>query len=208
MLIGAVRRTRKEMQAETRARLIAVAREHFLRYGLGGAVVEKIAEEAGFTRGALYANFDGREELFLAVIQSSVDAEVENFRAILASDAEPRERLTRMREAFGDVVTNGEWVLLEAEFQANALRSSAIRRAFVLHLNERVSQGAKLLRQFGEQVGLVLRSSPEEIALVLGSLAEGLGVRQTISDENDREAARALAMRWFDRIVLAEELRD
>ena len=49
---------------QTRATLIAVGREHFLRYGLGGAVAEKIAEDAGYSRGALYSNFDGKEDLF------------------------------------------------------------------------------------------------------------------------------------------------
>jgi AcrR family transcriptional regulator len=63
------RLTREESRAQTRATLIAVGRTHFLGYGLGGAVSEKIAEAAGYSRGALYANFDGKEELFLAVIR-------------------------------------------------------------------------------------------------------------------------------------------
>jgi AcrR family transcriptional regulator len=48
---------------------MAVGREHFLRYGLGGVVAEKIAEDAGYSRGALYSNF-GKEDLFLAVIRA------------------------------------------------------------------------------------------------------------------------------------------
>jgi TetR/AcrR family transcriptional regulator, transcriptional repressor of aconitase len=43
------RLTREESRAQTRATLIAVGREHFLRYGLGGAVAEKIAEDAGYS---------------------------------------------------------------------------------------------------------------------------------------------------------------
>jgi AcrR family transcriptional regulator len=58
------RLTREESRAQTRAALIAVGRRHFLRYGLGGAVAEKIAEDAGYSRGALYSNFTGKEELF------------------------------------------------------------------------------------------------------------------------------------------------
>ena len=44
------RLTREESRAQTRAALIAVGRRHFLRYGLGGAVTEKIAEDAGYSR--------------------------------------------------------------------------------------------------------------------------------------------------------------
>ena len=64
------RLTRQASQAQTRATLLAVGREHFLRYGLGGAVAEKIAEDAGYSRGALYSNFNGKEDLFLAVIRA------------------------------------------------------------------------------------------------------------------------------------------
>ena len=49
------RLTRQESQAQTRATLLTVGREHFLRYGLGGAVAEKIAEDAGSPRGAALA---------------------------------------------------------------------------------------------------------------------------------------------------------
>jgi TetR/AcrR family transcriptional regulator, transcriptional repressor of aconitase len=59
------RLTQEERRAQTRATLMAVGRQHFLRCGLGGAVAEKIAEDAGYSRGALYSNFDVKEELSL-----------------------------------------------------------------------------------------------------------------------------------------------
>jgi AcrR family transcriptional regulator len=52
---------------------MSVGREHFIRHGLGGAVAEKIADDAGYSRGALYSNFNGTEELFLAVIREEQD---------------------------------------------------------------------------------------------------------------------------------------
>ena len=200
-----LRLTRKERQARTRERLIAVAREHFLRDGLGGAVAEKIAEEAGFTRGALYANFSGKEQLFLAVIDSSADAVLETFQSILESPATPAERLTRMQEAFGDLVTRPDWVLLQSEFQANGLRSERIRGAYAEHLERRNLNGARVLRGLAEQLGLRLSASPEEIALVLGGLAEAMAVRQALTGQRSPEQIRSLAMLCFDRLVMAGE---
>jgi TetR/AcrR family transcriptional regulator, transcriptional repressor of aconitase len=75
------RLTREESRAETRATLIAVGRRHFLRYGLGSAVAEKIAEDAGYSRGALYSNFDGKEELFLAVMREEQALRLNFFRS-------------------------------------------------------------------------------------------------------------------------------
>jgi TetR/AcrR family transcriptional regulator, transcriptional repressor of aconitase len=193
--------SRKESQAQTRARLIAVGREHFLRYGLGGSVAEKIAAEAGFTRGALYANFRNKDELFLAVMQSSVETEMLNFRSILASKGTAQDRFRMMREAVGNLVTNPAWVLLQAEFQAKALRDDAVRVAFLKQQERRRADGASLLREFANQLGLALSASPEEIAEVLSSLTEGLAVRQAISDKRDPQKAKQLAMLCFDRLV-------
>jgi AcrR family transcriptional regulator len=86
------RLTREESRAQTRATLIAVGRAHFLRYGLGGAVAEKIAEDAGYSRGALYSNFDGKEELFLAVIREEQKHRVNVFSSILEQEPSAKRR--------------------------------------------------------------------------------------------------------------------
>ena len=91
------RLTREESRAQTRATLMAVGREHFLRHGLGGAVAEKIAEDAGYSRGALYSNFDGKEDLFLAVIREEQDRRKEAFYSIFKEEPSAKQRLRRMR---------------------------------------------------------------------------------------------------------------
>lgn len=194
-------RNRKESQAETRARLIEVGREHFVRFGLGGAVAEKIAAEAGYTRGALYANFENLEALFVAVVQSTKDVERLKFQAILENGGTVEDRFRMMREAVGDLVTNPAWVVLEAEFQANALRNEKIRTAFLAQQELRRANGAILMGQFASQLGLTLSSSPEEVVAVLMSLVEGLAVRQAISGQLNPERAKRMAMLCFDRLV-------
>jgi AcrR family transcriptional regulator len=197
--------SRKDSQAQTRARLIEVGREHFLRYGLGGSVAEKIAAEAGYTRGALYANFRNKDELFLAVMQSSVEAEMLNFRSILESDRNVHDRFQMMRESVGNLVTNPAWVLLQAEFQAKALRDDTIRVAFLEQQERRRIDGAILLREFASQLGLILSSSPEDVVAVLSSLTEGLALRQAISGQRNPAEAKQLAMLCFDRMVSTGE---
>ena len=117
------RLTREESRAQTRATLVAVGRRHFLRYGLGGAVAEKIAEDAGYSRGALYSNFDGKEELFLAVFREEQDRRAEAFQSMFKEEPSAKERLRKMRDAIADVVTDPNWIVLRAEFQAGALRN-------------------------------------------------------------------------------------
>src|SRR6202041_3901612 len=97
------RLTREESRAQTRATLMAVGRKHFIRYGLGGAVAEKIAEDAGYSRGALYSNFDGKEELFLAVIREEQDRRTEALHSMFKEEPSAKGRLRRMRETIADL---------------------------------------------------------------------------------------------------------
>ena len=66
-------RTQAERRARTRAALLEAAARGFSRYGYGNLVLEKVASEAGYTRGALYHLFAGKEELALAVVDWVAD---------------------------------------------------------------------------------------------------------------------------------------
>jgi AcrR family transcriptional regulator len=59
--------TQIERSTATRSKILGVARAAFVRDGYDGASLEKIAAEAGVTKGALYHHYDGKEALFAAV---------------------------------------------------------------------------------------------------------------------------------------------
>ncbi len=89
-----MRLTREQSKALTRERLLAAARTVFARRGFHGASVEEIAAEAGYSTGALYSNFDGKEDLFLALMEREID---EHAREI--AEAVRRARLGRRARA-------------------------------------------------------------------------------------------------------------
>ncbi|MGO4842105.1 TetR/AcrR family transcriptional regulator, partial [Rhizobiaceae sp. 2RAB30] len=64
------RLTRVESMALTRQKLLDTALDTFLRVGFGAATIDGISEAAGFSRGAFYANFQSKEEIFLEAISS------------------------------------------------------------------------------------------------------------------------------------------
>jgi AcrR family transcriptional regulator len=66
-------RTQAERRARTRAALLEAAARGFSRYGYGNLVLERVAGEAGYTRGALYHLFAGKEEFALAVVDWAAD---------------------------------------------------------------------------------------------------------------------------------------
>ena len=66
---GRRRVTQAERSARTRSALLESAARGLSRYGYGNLVLEQVAREAGYTRGALYHQFKDKEDLALAVLE-------------------------------------------------------------------------------------------------------------------------------------------
>jgi len=196
------RLTREQSRAVTRATLIAIGRTHFLRYGLGGAVAEKIAEDAGYSRGALYSNFDGKEELFLAVIQEEQARHLNVFRSILTEESSARGRLKKMRDTIADLLTDPDWIVLRAEFEAEALRNERIRQSFVDALRQQVRDGGELFRSLLRSSEITSSLKPEDFSMVMLNLAHGLAVTQKIlGPELPQKNTRMLIQSLFDLLI-------
>jgi TetR/AcrR family transcriptional regulator, transcriptional repressor of aconitase len=199
------RLTREESRAQTRATLISVGRKHFLRYGLGGAVAEKIAEDAGYSRGALYANFDGKEDLFLSVIREEQACRSNLFRSILRDEPSSRKRLRKMRDTIADMLTNRDWIVLRAEFEAGALRSERIRQSFIEMHRQQIHDGGELVRDLLKSSEVTSRLRPDDFIMVMNNLAHGLAVTQKIlGAELSPKSTRSLIQSLFDHLMSSE----
>lgn len=69
---------------DTRDKLFEAAARVFEQDGIGGASIEAIAAEAGFTRGAFYSNFKSKDELIIAMLEDHVDQSIRRNMEILA----------------------------------------------------------------------------------------------------------------------------
>ncbi|MEQ4720505.1 helix-turn-helix domain-containing protein [Nonomuraea sp. B19D2] len=67
------RLTRAQQQERTRAAVLAAARAEFAERGYADAKVDRIAERAELTRGAVYSNFPSKRALYLAVLIDSIE---------------------------------------------------------------------------------------------------------------------------------------
>jgi TetR/AcrR family transcriptional regulator, transcriptional repressor of aconitase len=196
------RLTREESQAQTRATLIAVGRQHFLRFGLGGAVAEKIAEDAGYSRGALYSNFDGMEELFVAVIREEQTRHVNFFRSLLKDEPSGKKQSKKLRDAIADLMTDHDWIVLRAEFEVGALRSERIRQSFVQMHRQQLRDGSELVRELLRSPEVTSRFKPDDFITVIINLAYGLAVTQRIlGAELSQKSTRSLIQSLFDHML-------
>ena len=126
------RRTRKEQQAHTRSCLMKSAARVFARRGLQQASIDEVAEDAGFTKGAFYANFKSKEELFLAMLDERFAGRIEEIDRATGDDSEPEEQARRAGIDFSHyLAADPEWQRLFFEFAAHAARNDDFREELV-----------------------------------------------------------------------------
>src|SRR5271165_2483254 len=122
------RLTREQSRANTRERLLAAARVVFARSGFHGASVEEIASEAGFSTGALYSNFEGKEDLFLTVMEREIDEHAREVAEAVRARASVAERAAGgARQWMTTVEREPELLLLFMEFWAYGVRDPSVR---------------------------------------------------------------------------------
>ena len=198
------RLSREESRAQTRARLIAVGREHFLTFGLGNAVAEKIAEEAGFSRGALYSNFDGKDDLFVAVMQQEHERYCEMYNAIFRESLDSTVLLRDLRSTYINMLMNPEWVILWADFQSEAVRNPAIQERYRQFYEAMVQDSVQRLTEHIDTGRLRCKVVPSQFVLAMSSFAHGLAMRhRLLGSQLPENLTRGLIGELFDSLISA-----
>src|SRR4051794_38510346 len=124
------RMTRAERSEQTRGELLDAARAVFLRRGFHGASLDEISAEAGYTTGAVYSRFGGKDELFLAVMDEHLARRTRLYTeaALAAEDFESAQRAV-MRAAIVAGREEPGWTPLLMEFWTHAARRDKLRAA-------------------------------------------------------------------------------
>ena len=170
--------TREESRERTRERLLAAAKDVFARHGYRRASVEQIASEAGYTIGALYSNFAGKEELLLALLEQQVRRIAERVvNAAVAAD-DPAEKLRAgAREWMSFLDEEPELYALMIEFWTIWVRDDEQRPQHARRFAEVRKYIGGLIRQKADEMGVAMRLPPEQIGAVVLALADGLALQ-------------------------------
>jgi AcrR family transcriptional regulator len=76
----------KEYKEQARARLLGRGGSHAKKHGFGDSGMDALAAAAGVTTGSLYKHFDGKSDLFSALIRAELQRTAERFSAIAPGD--------------------------------------------------------------------------------------------------------------------------
>jgi AcrR family transcriptional regulator len=158
--------SRDEQVERNRCLVLEAARRVFLARGYASASLDAIAEEAGFSKGVVYSQFDSKADMFLALLEARIseraeqnDQLAEQLGGRQLAEAVPALALSLRR-------AEPEWMQLVMEFRLHAARVPELNRRYA-QLHERTVDGlASVYARLHERAG----TTPRYPARVLAQL--------------------------------------
>ncbi len=178
------RLTRKQKQEQTRSCLMESASRVFARRGMSGASIDEVAEDAGYTKGAFYANFKSKEELFLAMLDESFSERIAETEQAFATDEAPPEQARHSAAHFAEAMrSNPDKSRLGFEFAAHAMRSEPFREELLTRFATLRGRMEAIFRRRMEELGLDPVVGLDRMVLMIIAMAEGWKIWQMLDPE-------------------------
>jgi AcrR family transcriptional regulator len=175
------RMTRAEKQAHTRECLLVAAGKVFSKRGLQQASIDEVAGEAGYTKGAFYANFKSKEELFLAMLDEKFAQRLEELEELVSRDLPLADTTRRAGESFTEALrADEEWERLFFEFSAHAARDPEFREELATRYRALREAKARIFASVGMDSAPI---SCEDIATMTFAMANGLALEQLLEPD-------------------------
>jgi AcrR family transcriptional regulator len=202
------RLTRKERQAHTRRCLLEAAGRVFARRGIAQASVDEVARDAGFTKGAVYANFDSKEELFLAMLEERFAERLEEMDRALSTDEPPEAQARTAGRDFVDSLNlDPEWARLFFEAGLHASRDPAFGAKLAAHYDAMRERMAELLRRRAQEGGFDPGVPFEEVATMVFAMANGVAFERLVAPGHVPDELFASMLELFTPGAANRELR-
>ena len=203
--LSARSRTRQSDRTRaTRRKLLDAAKRIFAQDGFEAARLEDIAAGAGYTRGAFYANFKSKEDIFFALFEEWVRERIESFTSAARPHTDPGEKLVSLRTHYAELATDRRLVLISMEFKLFALRHpEAHARLRSRHRRIRASFG-ELFSEIMSALGRAIPIEYPAASACLGAVSQGLLLEHLLDPKtlSDGDVRHVLGL-FFDSIFQA-----
>jgi AcrR family transcriptional regulator len=180
-----VRLSRGERKDQTRRELVAAARTEFLACGFHQASVEEIAERAGYSKGPVYSNFGGKDELFLAVLDEQyarvLDVHGPRMRAAETMAAGLRAVAAHLAE---QARVDPGWTPLLIEFWAHAARVPELREEARKRQEQQLDGVAAMLSELAARHRVRFVVPTREAARCGTALGRGIAVERLLAPDS------------------------
>lgn len=166
--------------AVVRRRLLDGAMQVFAERGFAGASIDDIAAAAGFTKGAVYSQFAGKDDLFFTLLSEQISTRIEliaQTRAIHVDSAE--DAIRSMGEKLSLLLMGSHsWQMLFLEFWQRAAREPEVRKRYVEQRLMVRRQISHFIENEAARLGISLTMDPEDIVNLVLALGNGLFIEE------------------------------
>ena len=178
------RLTRKQRQEHTRTCLLEAAARVFAQRGLQQASVDEVAADAGFTKGAVYANFGSKEELFLEMLDAKFAVRLAEMDRALSTQEPPEAQARAAGRDFIDHLNlDPEWARVFIEAGLHASRDERFREQLLARYAAMRERMAELLRRRAEEGGFDPGVPFEQLATMVLAMANGVAFERLVEPE-------------------------
>lgn len=156
---------------ETRNLLIESAIDAFSTFGYQGTSIDKIAEQAGFSKGAFYAHFTSKEEIFLTILEEEMRKHASVIQGKITQQKSLAELIEQMEKYFLTVRNESKTVsMLNLEFLLYSMRDESVRLKWRNLINNTVKEISTTIDQMLIRENIDSLLSAEEITWTILSL--------------------------------------
>src|SRR5580698_1630353 len=191
----------------TRRALLDAARRIFARDGFEASRIEDIAGATGHTRGAFYAHFSSKEDLFFALLEQEAGDRLRGLRAVMERCPNSEGRLRALRKFYVGRVSDRQWVMLALEFKLFALRHPKLRAGLArTHRRIRESLKVEMISKLIPELMKSPRESREVRRVALEAVLNGLVLEYAYDPETISQAqATSVLGHVFDVLMAAKQ---
>ena len=189
--------SRTEKQERTRDALLRAASKLFCRRGLEGTSIDEITEAAGYTKGAFYANFKSKEELFLVMLDEKFSHELERIDRALAGRDEPDQEARTAAAEYIHFASGDEWPRLYFQFAAHAARNEEFRQELATRQRAMRDRLVKVYERWAKDYGADPPLPLADIAAMTYFMADGFLVDRLIEPGLDEDLYPTMVSVFF-----------
>jgi AcrR family transcriptional regulator len=157
----------------TRDALVDAAAQVFVSRGFNGASLDEIAETAGFTRGAIYKYFDGKEDLFLAVFDRVNERVLNAFAQMLEQGVTAAFDAPALAAMWAKLIADSNLATLELEFRLYEIRNPSARERADVQRQKNRELVTRFIEDNTAALGLTLKLPAGTVAGILLSTSDG-----------------------------------
>jgi AcrR family transcriptional regulator len=173
-----------ELRGTARQRVLDAAADEFAERGYAGASLQAIAKRAGLTRGAVYWNFQNKQELFLTLLDERIDEPARALMQLTETAAADEATAAAVSDGLARLISDqAPLVMLLFEHWAAAARDPKLRRAFNARQRNLRDALAHALKARHSTTGVPLTYPPDRLATAVLALAYGTAMNRLVDPE-------------------------